>query len=52
MKLTGGRPMTFIGSAFTDAVSGESVKYYKDYFGRTWMATSACNWFRVRRRNG
>ena len=50
MFLTGGRPMTVIGDGFTDIVSGERVKIYRDYYGREWMA-SAGKWsrFRVKR---
>jgi hypothetical protein len=35
--LTGGRPMTRIGYAFTDKVSGRGVEYRKDKFGRVWL---------------
>ena len=46
--LTGGRPMTFLDFAMTDRVSGESVYYWRDAFGRKWMATDGPGLFRVR----
>lgn len=49
LRLTGGRPMIEEGFAFTDVVSGESVRYYLDRLGRRWLATSAWALFRVER---
>lgn len=46
-KLTGGRPMTREGFAFIDKVSGESVHYWRDKFGRRWMANGPWSSFRV-----
>lgn len=46
-KLTGGRPMRLVEPAFTDAVSGEQVGYYRDRFGRFWLATSPWAGFRI-----
>jgi hypothetical protein len=48
-RLTGGRPMRRLGYGFIDRVSGETVSYYIDAFGRCWMATSRWGWFRVDR---
>lgn len=50
LRITGGRPMIFVGVAFTDIVSGRPVNHYIDRFGREWLADSG-NWslFRVRR---
>ena len=48
MKLAGGRPMKREGTAFVDCVSGKSVVYYRDWFGRRWMADNgAWSLFRV-----
>ncbi len=47
-KITGGRPMKCLESCqFVDCVSGESVGLYKDWFGRTWLATGSWSGFRV-----
>lgn len=48
MKITGGRPMKYIGFAFTDIVDGSKVSYYRDYFGTIWMASSKWSLFRVK----
>lgn len=50
MKLahfTGGRPMTFDGFAFTDVVVNQPVCYWRDTFGRRWLAFGAWSLFRV-----
>ena len=47
MRITGGRPMTMDGYAFTDCVSDKAVFYYKDYFGNKWMANDSWGFFRV-----
>lgn len=47
--LLGGRPMTREGFAFVDEVSHETVHYYRDRFGRQWLATGRWSWFRVAR---
>jgi len=49
-NLTGGRPMIDCGLAFIDTLSNKSVRYYKDHFGRQWMAEDG-EWslFRVKR---
>jgi len=44
---TGGRPMTYIGPAFQDIVSGKWVNDYVDGFGRKWMAENRWGSFRV-----
>ena len=36
--LTGGRPMTNCGFAFVDIVVGKRVYYWRDAFGREWLA--------------
>lgn len=51
LKLTGGRPMTNRGYAFTDIVSGRPVYYWRDQFGRAWMANGAWSLFRVPRKS-
>lgn len=43
----GGRPMTRLGSAFTDIVSGEPVSYWRDRRGRGWLAVGPWSLFRV-----
>lgn len=48
-KLTGGRPMSNMGYAFTDIVVGRPVYYWRDRLGRGWMANGAWSIFRVRR---
>lgn len=48
-RLTGGRPMKHLGFAFTDVISGKPVSYWRDKFGREWMAVGAWSLFRVRR---
>jgi hypothetical protein len=45
--ITGGRPMSLIGEAFRDVVSGRMVYYYRDLFGRGWMAENRWAKFRV-----
>lgn len=47
MYLTGGRPMQWLGFAFTDIVSGKAVHYWRDSFGRKWMANGSWSLFRV-----
>lgn len=48
-RLTGGRPMVDCGGAFSDEVSGNGVRYYRDRLGRLWMADSGpWSLFRVR----
>lgn len=51
MQLTGGRPMKYCGSAFTDKVSGKAIKHYTDQLGRQWLAENSYSLFRVRRHN-
>jgi hypothetical protein len=46
-RLTGGRPMTAISTAFIDIVTGERVRIYQDRLGRRWLATGAWDLFRV-----
>jgi len=46
--LTGGRPMQHLNIAFTDCVTGKTVHYWIDRFGRRWMANSPWSWFRLR----
>jgi hypothetical protein len=46
--LTGGRPMTREAYFMVDRVSGESVYFWRDAFGRKWMATNGASLFRVR----
>lgn len=51
MKVTGGRPMKREGLAFVDRVSGKSVEYRRDWFGRLWLADGgAWSLFRVEAR--
>jgi hypothetical protein len=47
--ILGGRPMYFDGQAFTDTVSGFSVNYFTDRFGRRWLANHRWSIFRVPR---
>lgn len=47
--LTGGRPMIDQGYAFADHVTGQDVRYWRDRFGREWMAVTAWASFRVPR---
>lgn len=49
LKLTGGRPMTHISSAFRDVVNGRMVHYWRDQFGREWLAHGRWSLFRVPR---
>ena len=49
IKITGGRPMIYLGFNFRDVVSGESVNDYQDKLGRYWLATSRWAIFRVRK---
>ena len=46
-NLTGGRPMTHRGHAFTDCVSGQSVHHWRDRLGRDWLAEGAWSLFRA-----
>jgi len=47
--LTGGRPMTLSSvPGFRDIVVNEMVFYFRDYYGRLWMAGSRWSWFRVK----
>lgn len=46
-RVLDGRPMTRVGFAFTDTVVNEPVYYYRDTFGRLWMAQGAWARFRV-----
>lgn len=46
-RLTGGRPMKREGFAFVDLISGKSVCYYSDAFGRRWLAKGPWSLFRV-----
>lgn len=36
-----------IGFAFTDVVSGKSVRYYRDCYGSLWLKDSRWSFFRV-----
>jgi hypothetical protein len=45
--LTGGRPMTYDGDGFWDAIGKEKINYWRDAFGRRWMATHGSARFRV-----
>ena len=45
--LLGGRPMTPLGFAFIDLVSGKPVFYFADKFGRCWLAEHPWSLFRV-----
>ena len=47
-RMLGGRPMTLVGHAFVDVVVNEDVFYWRDCYGRCWMANSRWGWFRVR----
>ena len=40
--------MTLVGHAFVDVVVNEDVFYWRDCYGRCWMANSRWGWFRVR----
>lgn len=51
-RVTGGRPMRDVGHAFTDHVSGNAVRYWRDRLGRVWMAEGAWSLFRVRAMEG
>jgi hypothetical protein len=47
--LTGGRPMKRLRiGEFRDVVSGKMVYYFRDRYGRGWMANGSWSWFRVR----
>lgn len=46
MSVTGGRPMERKSYAFFDIVECKPVFYYRDLFGRYWLATSPWAWFR------
>lgn len=48
---TSGRPMQYIGMAFRDQVTGKMVNYYRDGYGRIWLATSRWGWDRENRRS-
>jgi len=48
MRITGGRPMERLEYRFRDTITNRPVYYYKDYFGRVWMATGAWSSFRIR----
>ena len=48
MRITGGRPMERLEYRFRDTITNRPVYYYKDYFGRVWMATGAWSLFRVK----
>lgn len=45
--ILGGRPMTRICYAFTNAVNGKPVYYFDDRLGRQWLAEHAWSRFRV-----
>lgn len=45
--LTGGRPMKRVRYAFTDAVSGKEVFYFRDDIGLNWLAEKPWSWFRI-----
>lgn len=47
-RLTRGRPMERVRYAFPDVLTGRRVHYYRDEFGRLFMATSRWGLFRVR----
>ena len=46
-SITGGRPMNLLQYGFYDSVAGQPVYYWKDAFGRQWMAFGAWSLFRV-----
>lgn len=48
-RFTGGRPMVLVGFAFTDVVSGRPVSYWRDAFGKEWLAEGPWSSFRVAR---
>lgn len=48
MRITGGRPMERMEYLFKDTITNRHVYYYRDYFGRVWMATGAWASFRVK----
>ena len=50
--ITGGRPMTCEGYAFTDKVNGRGVYYYRDRLDRQWLAEGPWALFRVPRNLG
>lgn len=41
--------MTRVDYAFTDSVTGAGVWYYRDKFGRNWLAENAWSRFRMER---
>lgn len=46
--LLGGRPMTALDEPpFIDVVSGHTVRYWQDRYGRQWMAEGPWSGFRV-----
>lgn len=45
--LTGGRPMAFMSFRFTDIVNGQPVNWYRDKFGRDYLAHGPWSLFRV-----
>lgn len=47
-RLLGGRPMTYIGYAFTDVIIDQPVYYWRDSYGRVWLANNRWGLFRVR----
>lgn len=47
IRLTGGRPMTWVQSLFVNQVTGDLVSEYRDQLGRRWMATGPWDEFRV-----
>lgn len=49
-KLTDGRPMHYLGFAFTDVVSGKPVYNWVDRLDRRWLAEGAWSLFRVKSR--
>lgn len=49
-RLLGGRPMDYVDYAFMDSVAHKPVFYWRDCYGRCWMAYTRWGWFRVRRR--
>jgi hypothetical protein len=55
--LTGGRPMTLVSasSAFYDHIAKEPIGYWRDKFGRVWMASMVSplrGWQQFRVRSG
>lgn len=47
--ITGGRPMVKGDYRFVDIITLKPVYYFKDYFGREWMAHHRWSLFRVPR---